>query len=152
MHDAPDLHPLTAPTLSNRPLYQSWGAEPRKKPLLSTKTRVVFHAFRGIIAPNIGKNRPNRGWNGHRSRTSPCFWLFGGEMSVLLFALLYRAKRLEKQPPRRDLNTENNRDLAERRQQNHVNRWDLCNNLCCQDLLSTVSIGTVMKIARSLNK
>ena len=26
--DAPGLHPLTAPALSNRPLYQSWGAEP----------------------------------------------------------------------------------------------------------------------------
>ena len=27
--DAPGLHPLTAPVLSNRPLYQSCGAEPK---------------------------------------------------------------------------------------------------------------------------
>jgi len=26
---APGLHRLTAPALSNRPLYQSWGAEPK---------------------------------------------------------------------------------------------------------------------------
>lgn len=58
-----------------------------------------FLAFRGKIALNIGKCLQNRGWNGHRGRTNPCFWLFGGEMSVLLFALLYRAKKLAKQHP-----------------------------------------------------
>lgn len=26
---APGLHPVYAPALSNRPLYQSWGAEPQ---------------------------------------------------------------------------------------------------------------------------
>lgn len=58
-----------------------------------------FHAFRGKIALNIGKYLQNRGWNGHRGRTNPCFWLFGGEISVLLFAFLYRAKKLAKQHP-----------------------------------------------------
>ena len=58
-----------------------------------------FHAFRSKIALNIGKYRQNRGWNGHEGRTSPCFWLFGGEMIVLLFAFLYRAKKLAKQHP-----------------------------------------------------
>ena len=100
----------------------------RKKPLLSTRTREVFLAFRGKIALNIGKCLQNRGWNGHRGRTNPCFWLFGGEMSVLLFALLYRAKKLAKQHPT-VFEYGERRDVAEKRQQNLVNRRDLCYNI-----------------------
>ena len=37
---------------------------PRKKPLLSTKTREVFLAFRGKIQQKQVKLAQNRGWNG----------------------------------------------------------------------------------------
>ena len=39
---APGLHPLTAPALSNRPLYQSWGAEPILHSNFDTKLLCIF--------------------------------------------------------------------------------------------------------------
>lgn len=40
---APGLHPVYAPALSNRPLYQSWGAEPAKS--LEDKSFQGFFLF-----------------------------------------------------------------------------------------------------------
>ena len=40
--NAPGLHPVDAPTLSNRPLYQSCGAEPPKDVNFDTKLTFLF--------------------------------------------------------------------------------------------------------------
>ena len=42
---APGLHPLTSPALSNRPLYQSWGAEPPLNANFDTKLAFFFCLF-----------------------------------------------------------------------------------------------------------
>ena len=73
------------------------NSPPRKKPLLSTKTREVFSCFQGQNSPQYRKYCQNSGWNGWSDRTSPCFLLFGGEFGVLLFAFLCSAKKLAKQ-------------------------------------------------------
>ena len=55
--DAPGLHLLTVPALSNRPLYQSWGAEP-SVPTLGTASELVRYDGLALLYAKPGPMPP----------------------------------------------------------------------------------------------
>lgn len=59
---APGLHPVDAPTLSNRPLYQSWGAEPSALTIGAASELIRYDGFAFLYA------KP-----GHLPPSSPVF-------------------------------------------------------------------------------
>lgn len=87
---------------------------PRKKPLLSTKTREVFSCFQGQNSPQYSKKDSKQGLERSIRPCWPLFFCISAVRLACYFLRFFAQQRSWQNSTRRDLNTEKHRDVAEK--------------------------------------